>query len=122
MSSERISIYDDLERDLRGFPVGDYVRAYAKAYLEADLETIRKLQELLLGDISERSEPGAPPDMPIGAPNKPRPHLNSGAVAVPEPDDADSAREDVYPVQAFPPSSRPTIPSKIRVAQSAQTD
>jgi hypothetical protein len=126
MSSERISIYDDLERDLRGFPVGDYVRAYARAYLEADLETIRKLQELLLGDISERSEPGAPPDMPpdapIGAPNKPRPHLNSGAVAVPEPDDTDSVEGDAGPGQAFPPSSRPTIPSKIRVAQSAQTD
>ena len=93
MSPERKSIYDDLERDLRGFPVADYVRAYAKAYLEADVETIGKLQELLLGDISKRSEPDTPPDMPpdtpIGAPNKPRPHLNSGAVALPEPDDTD---------------------------------
>jgi hypothetical protein len=87
MSVEKKSIYDELERDLRGFPVGDYVRAYAMAYLEGDLETIRKLQELLLGDISERSEPDTPPDMPpdapIGAPKKPRPHLNSGAVALP---------------------------------------
>ena len=89
MSAKGKPIYDDLERDLRGFPVGDYVRAYAKAYLEADLETIRMLQELLLGDISERSEPGAPPDAPIGAPNKPRPHLNSGAIALPEPDHTD---------------------------------
>jgi len=93
MSLERISIYDDLERDLHGFPVGDYVRAYAKAYLEGDLETIRKLHELLLGDIPERSEPSpppdTPPDTPIGAPIKPRPHLNSGAVTVPEPDDTD---------------------------------
>jgi hypothetical protein len=93
MSAKGKPIYDDLERDLRGFPVGDYVRAYAKAYLEADLETIRKLQELLLGDVSERGEPDTPtdksPDAPIGAPNKPRPHLNSGAIALPEPDHTD---------------------------------
>jgi hypothetical protein len=86
MGKETRSIYDDLRRDLHGFPVEDFVRAYAKAYLEADVETIRKLQELLLGDISERSEPDAPPDAPIGAPIKPRPHLNSGAIALPEPD------------------------------------
>jgi hypothetical protein len=93
MSGERKYLYEDLERDLRGFPVGDYVRAYAKAYLEGNLETIRKLEELL-GD--ERSERGGidpsqnmPPDAPIGAPKKPRPHLNSGAVALPEPDDVD---------------------------------
>jgi hypothetical protein len=29
------------------------------------------------------------PDAFVGAPNKPRPHLNSGAVAPPEPDDTD---------------------------------
>jgi hypothetical protein len=93
MSERRKSIYDVLERDLRGFPVDDYVRAYAKAYLEADVETIRKLQELLLGDFSERRGPDTPPDLPpdapIGAPIKPRPHLNSGAVALPEPDGTD---------------------------------
>jgi hypothetical protein len=93
MDERSKSIYDDLERDLRGFPVDDYVRAYAKAYLEADVETIRKLQEVLLGDISERRGPDTPPDLPpdapIDAPIKPRPHLNSGAVALPEPDDTD---------------------------------
>jgi hypothetical protein len=94
MSAERKSIYEDLERDLRGFPVRDYVRAYAKAYLEGDLETIRKLEGLLLGDTSERSgtdtSPDMPPDAPIGAPKKPRPHLNSGAVALPEPNHKDT--------------------------------
>ena len=80
MSADRKYLYEDLERDLRGFPVGDYVRAYAMAYLEADVETLTKLQGLLLGDASERSEPDAPqdipPDAPIGAPNRPRPHMN----------------------------------------------
>jgi hypothetical protein len=85
MDGERKGIYDDLERDLHGFPLGDFVRAYAKAYLEADVETIRKLEGLLLGDISESSEPGASPDAPVGAPIKPRPNLNSGAIALPEP-------------------------------------
>jgi hypothetical protein len=93
MSAERKYLYEDLELDLRGFPVGDYVRAYAMAYLEGDLHTIRKLEGLLLGDASERSEPEAPPDIPpdapIGAPKKPRPHFNSGAVALPEPDESD---------------------------------
>jgi hypothetical protein len=89
MDEERKNFYDDLERDLHGFPVEDFVRAYAKAYLEADRETIRKLQELLLGDISERSEPDTPPDAPIGAPLKPRPSMNSGAIALPEPDQPD---------------------------------
>ena len=88
MSAERESIYKDLERDLRGFPVGDYVRAFAMAYFEGDLETIGKLQELLRGEPSERNEPDPPRDMPpetpIGAPKKPRPPLNSGAVALPE--------------------------------------
>jgi hypothetical protein len=86
MGEERKGIYDDLKRDLRGFPVEDFVRAYAKAYLEADVETIKKLQELLRGDMSERSEPDAPPDAPVGAPIKPRPNLNSGAIALPQPD------------------------------------
>jgi len=57
---EKKSIYDDLRPDLCGFPVEDFVRAYFKAYLEADVVTIRKLQELLLGDISERSEQTRP--------------------------------------------------------------
>jgi hypothetical protein len=86
MGAERKYIYDDLERDLHGFPVEDFVRAYAKAYLEADLETIRKLQGLLLGDISDRNEPDTPPDAPFGAPRKPRPSMNSGTIALPEPD------------------------------------
>jgi hypothetical protein len=89
MDEGKKSIYDDLRPDLCGFPVEDFVRAYFKAYLEADVVTIRKLQELLLGDISERSEPDAPPDAPIGAPIKPRPHLNLGAIALPEPDHLD---------------------------------
>ncbi len=91
MDEKRKSIYDDLERDLNGFPVGDYVRAYFKAYLEADVETIRKLQELLLGDTAKPSEPEAPsePDAIVGAPIRPRPHLNSGAVALPEPEEFD---------------------------------
>jgi hypothetical protein len=90
MGEERKSIYDDLQRELRGFPVGDFVRAYAKAYLEADVETIRKLQELLIGNTSERSDPGehGDPDAFVSEPIKPRPHLNSGAVALPEPDES----------------------------------
>ncbi len=83
-----MGFYDDLKGALHGFPVEDFVRRYFKAYLEADVEMIRKLQELLLGDISERSEPDAPPVAPIGAPIKPLPHLNSGAIAVPKPDDS----------------------------------
>jgi hypothetical protein len=91
MGEKRKNIYDDLERDLRGFPVGDYVRAYAIAYLEADLETIRKLQELLIRDTSDNSDSSEPnePDAPIGAPIKPRPNLNSGAVTLPAPDNPD---------------------------------
>jgi hypothetical protein len=94
MDEKRKNIYDDLERDLHGFPVGEYVRAYAKAYLEADVNTIRKLQGLLIGDASEHNDPGAPnePDAPIGAPIKPRPHLNSGAIVLPEPDIHDPDR------------------------------
>jgi hypothetical protein len=89
MDEERKGLYDDLKRGLRGFPVEDFVRAYFKAYLEADVETIRKLQELLLGDISERSEPDVPPITPIGAHIKPRPGLNSGAIALPKPERTD---------------------------------
>lgn len=91
MDAERKDIYNDLRRDLHGFPVEDFVRAYAKAYLEADVETIRKLQGLLIGDASENCDPEAPnePDAPIGSPIQPRPHLNSGAVALPEPDNPD---------------------------------
>ena len=91
MDEGRKNIYDDLERDLRGFPIGEYVRAYAKAYLEADVDTIRKLQGLMIGDASEHNDPGTPnePDTPIGTPIHPRPHLNSGAIALPEPDNPD---------------------------------
>jgi hypothetical protein len=92
MDEKRKTIYDDLQRDLGGFPVEDFVRAYAKAYLEADVETIKKLQELLIGEPSERGEPEAPdgPDAFVGAPIQPRPHLNSGAVALPKPDERES--------------------------------
>ena len=94
MSAQEKSLYENLERDLHGFPVGDYVRAFALAYLEGDLETIRKLEGLLVGDGSELSEPEAPPDIspdaPKGAPRQPRPHLNSGADVLPQPDDSDS--------------------------------
>jgi hypothetical protein len=82
MDEERKSIYDDLKRDLRGFPVEDFVRAYCKAYLEADVETLRKLWKLLGADY-----PDTPPDAPRSAPLKPRPSLNSGAIALPMPDD-----------------------------------
>jgi hypothetical protein len=92
MGEERKSIYGELQNKLPVWiSVGDFVRAYAKAYLEADVETIKKLQELLLndeelllGDASDSSEP----DSLIGTPTKPRPHLNSGAVAFPEPDES----------------------------------
>jgi hypothetical protein len=93
MDGKRKDIYDDLRRDLQGFPVEDFVRAYAKAYLEADIETIRKLQDLLVGDPSENCDPdsGSPnePDSLVGTPIQPRPHSNSGAVALPEPDNPD---------------------------------
>jgi hypothetical protein len=93
MDEVRKDFYDDLKRDLHGFPVEDFVRAYLKAYLEADVETIRRLQKLLLGDIPERSEPDSHPDShpdaPVGAPIMPRPNLNSGAIALPEPDKPD---------------------------------
>jgi hypothetical protein len=84
-------IYDDLKRDLRGFPVEDFVREFAKAYFEGDMETIRKLQGLLTGASSEAGTgegPSGPaaPDAPVGARIKPRPGRNSGAVALPLPD------------------------------------
>ncbi|MGA9671193.1 MAG: hypothetical protein WBQ94_18430 [Terracidiphilus sp.] len=93
MGEETKNIYDDLKRDLRGFPVEDFVREYAKAYFEADMETIAKLQGLLTGTSPETgpiqgsSSPGAP-DAPVGKPVKPRPHINSGAMALPEPDES----------------------------------
>lgn len=75
---------------MNGFPVGDFVREYAKAYLEADVETIRKLQELLLRhEICIDDSPNwDEPESHIGAPIKPRPHLSPGAIALPEPDDS----------------------------------
>jgi len=91
MGEERKSIYDDLKRDLRGFAVEEFVREFAKAYFEGDMETIRKLQGLLTS-LSPETEAGeghsgpAAPDAPVGVPRKPRPHVNSGAVAVPEPE------------------------------------
>lgn len=92
MDRDGKDIYDDLKRDLRGFPVEDFVRAFAKAYLEADLETIRKLRELLGEDVPEDSaidDSSGGPDAPVRAPIKPRPHLNSGAIALPEPDETE---------------------------------
>jgi len=75
---------------LNGFPVNDFVREYARAYFEADIETLRKLQELLLRQkISTDDSPDSgPPDTLTATPLKPRPHLNSGAVASPEPDES----------------------------------
>jgi hypothetical protein len=94
MGEERKSIYGELQHKLPVWlSVGDFVRAYAKAYLEADVETIKKLQELLindeellLGNASDSSEP----DSLVDTPAKPRPHLNSGAIALPEPDNPDT--------------------------------
>jgi hypothetical protein len=94
MGEERKSIYGELQNKLPVWlSVGDFVRAYAKAYLEADVETIKRLQELLLndeelmlGDASGFNEP----DALVGSPVKPQPHLNSGAVALPEPDNPDT--------------------------------
>jgi len=87
MNERRKSIYADLEKRLNGFPVDDFVREYAKAYLEADRETIRKLQELLLREeiFSDDSPDSGASDAQTGAPKKPRPGSNSGAVALPEP-------------------------------------
>jgi hypothetical protein len=90
MGEERESIYDDLKRHLRGFPVEEFAREYAKAYFEAEIETINKLQALLTGvsseaSASEGSTGPAAPDAPVGQPVRPRPSLNSGAVALPEP-------------------------------------
>jgi len=90
MNEARMRIYDDLKKHLRSFPVEDFVRAYAKAYLEADTETITKLQQLLLGDIPDGSHPEPPPVDPVGAPLKPRPNLNSGAVAFLLPDSSNN--------------------------------
>jgi len=94
MGDERKSIYDDLKRDLRGFPVEEFVREFAKAYFEGDMDTIVKLQGLLTGSSPEASPSGgssgpAAPNAPVGARIKPRPGLNSGAVALPVPDEGD---------------------------------
>jgi hypothetical protein len=91
MDEGRKSIYEYLEKRLNGFPVDDFVREYARAYFDGDRETIRNLQELLLRQelsIDDSPDSGAP-DALKGAPLKPRPHLNSGAVALPEPDAAE---------------------------------
>jgi hypothetical protein len=92
MEEGKKSIYECLEKRLNGFPVDDFVREYAKAYFEADIETIRKLQELLLRQeisIDDSADSGAPGTL-TGAPIKPSPHLNSGAAALPEPDNSDN--------------------------------
>ena len=91
MAEERIlPIYEGLQRKLGGFPVGDFVRAYAKAYFEADVGTIKKLRELL-GVSSEYVEPEdhSEPDAMIGTPILPRPPMNSGAIVIPLTDDPD---------------------------------
>jgi hypothetical protein len=87
MGEESRSIYDGLQSRLGNYPVGEFACAYAKAYFEADVETIKKLRELL-GVSSEYSEPEdySETDAMIGAPLTPRPHPNSGAIALPEPD------------------------------------
>lgn len=84
MEEERkTSLYEGLQRRLVGYPVDDFVRAYFKAYLEADVESLRKLWKLLGADYPE-----ALPDAPRGVPLKPRPNMNSGAIALPLPDDS----------------------------------
>ncbi len=87
MSAGRKNIYEDLQRKLGRYPVDDFVRAYALAYLEADRETIKKLQEFLITVTAENSEPEdlSSPDALVGAPILPHPNLNSGAIAIPEP-------------------------------------
>jgi hypothetical protein len=89
MDGKEKSIYADLARRLNGFPVDDFVREYAKAYFDADRETLRKLQELLLRQeiLSDESPDSGTQDSLTGAPRTPRPHLSSGAVAIPEPDE-----------------------------------
>jgi len=47
-----------------------------------EVEDLRNELEFLENDSSDSGEPGAF----VGAPIKPAPHLNSGAVALPEPD------------------------------------
>jgi hypothetical protein len=80
------NIYDDLKRDLRGFPVEDFVRAYAKAYFEADVDSLKRLRALLGEEYKETGHPdAASPDAPVRSPLQPRPNLNSGAVALPMP-------------------------------------
>jgi hypothetical protein len=86
MGERKKSIYD-LERRLNGLPLDDFVREYAKAYFEADIDTIRKLQQLLLRQeisIDDSPHSGAP-EAWKAAPLSSRPHLNSGTVALPEP-------------------------------------
>lgn len=92
MDEGRKSIYADLERRLKGFPVDEFVRAYAKAYLEADRETLQKLQELILGPgVQQGDDPDSSgPDSSIRVPKDPGPHRNSGASALPEPEDTNS--------------------------------
>jgi hypothetical protein len=91
MGEGKKSTYEDLEKRLKGFPVDDFVREYARAYFDGDRETIRKLHELLLRrEISIDDSPDSGTlDALKGAPLKPRPHLNSGAIALPIPDKSD---------------------------------
>jgi hypothetical protein len=95
MAEEMIPfIYEGLQRRLGSFPVSDFVRAYAKAYFEADVETITSLRKLL-GVSSKYIDPEdhGEPNAMIGAPNLPRPSFNSGSIALslpnnPEPDNS----------------------------------
>jgi len=89
MEGREKSIYADLARRLNGFHVDDFVREYAKAYLDGDRATLRKLQELLLRQEipSDDFPESGTQDSLTGAPKNPRPHVNSGAVALPVPDE-----------------------------------
>ena len=76
---------EDLRRRLGGYPVDDFVRAYAKAYFEADVESLRKLWKLLGEDYPDSADP-RDSDAEVRAPIKPSPHLDSGAIALPAPE------------------------------------
>jgi len=63
-------------------PEGAYVPSEDLITAMAEVEDLRNELEFLQNDSSDSGEP----DAFVGAPVKPFPHLNSGAIALPEPD------------------------------------